>query len=366
MTTPRRPNARPNADRLIVLNCGMGRDSLTMLVLAIEGKLVVELEHGPATLGAGDIDAVVFSDTGCEWPGTYALLDDVAVLADMLCAPLIVLDKGDGDDAAVLAAAASRPADMAGVLAKAASGAYHASARSGNRRLAIMADLALRATVASLGKGDCTDNHKIQPIRRLLSDLSRVRFGLDNRAYGAAVRRGERAPHVCLVGYTAGEQSRVEGSEGHKSPDYVTERFPLVTMGITKDLEAPILKSWGLGHVRKSGCYMCPYQPPSWYWALSVTEPGKYQDVVAYEARALARNPRMNVTGIKAPKRDGARPLTLPEVVARWRERNPEATVDAVLDKQYTRCTKEARAERRADAAALNDGKRRLPMVEAA
>ncbi len=335
---------RANADRIIVLNCGVGRDSLTMWSLLLDDKLEVE---GLGTLGVLDIDGVVFSDTGCEWPHTYAALDQLHEQCELSGTPLFVLRKPDGDCARAL-----RPESVCAVVAKAELGGYHT-------RPSILADLQSRATVASLGKGDCTDNHKIQPIRRLLSDLARVRFGVaDNAAWGRLVRKGERGPHVTLIGIAADETSRLRN--GGKGPSYVTERYPLVTMGIAKGDEQPHLEEWGFGHLRKSGCYMCPYQPPSWYWALRETEPETYAEVLEFERVALARNPRMNATGVRVGGRQGSL-LTIDQVVSRWRERNPDATVDAVLDKQYSRCTKDARAMRKAESA--SDGKRRLRMA---
>lgn len=298
-----------NEDRIITLNCGLGRDSITMLVLCFEGKLRAEIDGEVVTVRPEHLDAVLFSDTGREWNHTYALIPVVRELCEQYGVPFVVLEKGDER--------------------------FH-------RRPDIMSDFRSRATVASLGKGDCTDNHKIQPIRRWLSVRSQERFGCNNRSYSAQVRNGERKPHVTLIGIAADETSRL--TNGGHGPAYVTEAYPLITMGITKAGEAPHLERWALGHVRKSGCDMCPYQPASWYWALSVTEPEKYTDVVAYEAEALERNPRMAATGFKTK----GRPMTIPEVVERWRALNPDATTDAVLAKEYTRCTKDARAEQRA------------------
>lgn len=298
-----------NDDRIITLNCGLGRDSLTMLVLCFEGRLEAEIDGERVTVRPEDLDAVLFSDTGREWRHTYRLIPIVRELCERHGVRFDVLAKGDER--------------------------YH-------RRPDIMSDFQSRATVASLGKGDCTDNHKIQPIRRWLSLRSQERFGRNNRSYSALVRKGEAKPHVTLIGIAADETSRL--LNGGHGPAYVTEAYPLVTMGITKAAETPHLARWELGDVRKSGCYMCPYQPAGWFWALSVTEPADYADVVAYEAEALARNPRMAATGFK---RDG-RPMTIPEVVERWRSQNPDATVSAVLAKEYTRCTKDARAEQRA------------------
>lgn len=315
-----------NAERIITLNCGVGRDSLTMLVLAIEGKLEVA---GLGTVTAADLDAVVFSDTGAEWEHTYALLDRVRQLCAEHGIRFVVLEKGDD------AQKTDEVASWADIEAKAAKGGYHV-------RPGIREDFESRATVASLGKGDCTDNHKIQPIRRFINDISLIRFGMNNRRYSNKVRKGEALPHVTLIGIAADETRRLDN--GGRGPDYVTEGYPLVDMGITKADEAPHLIRWGLGSVRKSGCVLCPYQPASWYWALSIEDPKTFAAVVAYEAKALARNPRMAATPAKAK---GA-PLTIPQVVERWRAANPDATVEAVLSKTYEMCVATARAAARA------------------
>jgi hypothetical protein len=289
-----------NLDRIITLNCGLGRDSIAMLCLVFEEQLEVE---GLGKIGPQDLDCVVFSDTGCEWPHTYLLIDRIKHLCERFKIRFVVLEKGTS---------------------------YH-------KRASVLEDLQSRATVASLSKGDCTDNHKIQPIRRLLNEISKERWDLTNRQYSTLVRKGKRQPHITMIGIAADEASRIKHSD--RAPDYVTEAYPLVTMNIGKPDEDAILKRWGLERTRKSGCFMCPYQPASWYWALSVTQPQLYAKVVEYERIALERNPRMHATGYKR---------TIPEVVERWREKNPDADVNQVLDKTYTRCLQEARKQQKA------------------
>lgn len=314
-----------NAERIITLNCGLGRDSICMLMLCFEGKLWAE---GLGNIRPRDLDVVVFSDTGNEWPFTEALIPKIKRLCDEHGVRFLVLNKGDGERN-------DEPGSWADIEAQAETGGYH-------YRPALMDDFQSRATVASLGKGDCTDNHKIQPIRRLINDISVVRFGLNNRQWAHPSRAGENDPHVTLIGIAADETSRLHNGAG--GPAYVTEAYPLVDMGIAKPDEVSHLKRWQLNHVRKSGCFMCPYQPADWWWALSVREPELYERAVEYERVALERNPRMAATGFRV-KGD---PITIPEVVERWRAANPDATVTAVLDKTYSRCTKQVKKQQRA------------------
>jgi hypothetical protein len=295
---------RANADRIITLNCGVGRDSTTMMCLLFRDRLFVE---GVGMLGIGDIDMVVFSDTGCEWPHTYEFLPTLRKICESYDVPFVVLEKS---------------CDR-----------YH-------YRLAVIDDYQSRETVVSLGKGDCTDNHKIQPIRRLLNELSMKRFGLNNRQWAHQVKKGLRPKHLTLIGYAADEQRRLNNGAG-RAPKYVTEGFPLIDMDITKAGEAKILREWDLDFVRKSGCYVCPYQPAGWWWALSTAEPELWDRAMEYERIALARNPRMPATGYKKKGKPG----TIVEMVRSWREKNPHATVDDVLAKTYSQCPERARAE---------------------
>ena len=71
----------------------------------------------------------------------------------------------------------------------------------------------------------------------------------------------------------------------------VTEQIQFIAKGD----EAAILERWGFGHVVKSGCYMCPYQPLSWFWVLARRQPVLWKRTVAYEAAAYNDNPKMRL-----------------------------------------------------------------------
>ena len=327
--------ANVGRERIITLNLGMGRDSLAMLGLLAEGRLVAE---GRA-LAPEDIDAVVFADPGAEWAHTMALLPRVRRFCMRHDLRFLHLQKpspeawerylaelpapGSADRRAALSLRPWRDAEPASIEEKAASGWYHL-------RAPILDDYASRSTIASRAKKDCTENHKVEPIRKVVSDLSVERFGLDNRAWGVEVRAGARWPHLNLIGIAADEAERAQFAHpllGGKGPWYATEAYPLIEGGITKADEQPILTRHGFPDARKSGCFLCPFQPVGWFWALRETDPEGWASVVAYEAAALAENPRMFLVG-KTP---------IPEAVNAWRARNPNATVEAVLSKDYAR-----------------------------
>lgn len=335
-----------NEKRIVTLNCGLGRDSITMICLLKERSLIVDIDGQRQVIGPEDVDAVVFSDTGCEWKHTYEAIPLVRQICESMSVPFVILEKPvEADWSAWLAKKAAgmvrrgdRPDWVNDAAAcdgfsgecvdqKAGDGSYH-------RRAPVMDDYRSRNTVVSIGKGDCTCNHKIECIRRLIGDLAAKRFGVEsNAAWSRAVRAGDRPAHLSLIGFAADERNRYEAIV--QGPAYHVSAYPLVTMGITKAGEAEILERHGLGHVRKSGCFVCPYQPVAWYWALSQEDPGTFEKVKEYEAAALERNPRMNITNVHRPKRDGGGAVLIEELVSRWREQNPTATVKSVLDKSY-------------------------------
>lgn len=219
---------------------------------------------------------------------------------------------------------------------RAEAGVYHL-------RPELLADFASKGTIPLRQDKSCTGNHKVAPIRKVTEDLAIERFGpwATNTAWGAEVAAGRRKPHVNLIGLAADETDRLEkgGDIGCFSVRYVTEAYPLAEMGIGKPDEQAYLDACGFGDVRKSGCWLCPFQPLSWWWALSVLDPAKFDQAAAAEIQSTLRDPKLYFIGRKGP--DG-RPMDLRQAVAAWRAENPDADPAAVLEKQYAKCALKA------------------------
>lgn len=320
---------RLNAERIITLNCGVGRDSVAMICLLVEGLLQTVIDGVLETLTVDDIDAVIFSDTGAEWSHTYSAVPEVRDLCEKNGLRFIVLEKPtDSQTAGWIAAKVSDSKAKQDwvediscdgysgncIERKANEGGYHLRPK--------MMDDYMRVGTIATRSGACTCNHKINAVRRFLDDLSRQRFGIGNAAYGNQVRKGLRRPHISLVGFAADEKNRLEG---HNDPAYHGSAFPLIDMGIRKEDETPILERHGLNHVRKSGCVCCPRQPSSWFWALSILFPETWETVRKYEAVALEKNPKMFIKSTR----------TIDVEMERWRANNPDAETSAVLEKSY-------------------------------
>ena len=384
-----RPRSSPRREdgRLVILRCGLGRDSITMLALLVEKGLVA----GGRIIRAKDVDAVVFTDTGAEWPHTYALIPRVRAFCERHGLRFIVqaTPPREGPNgwaawlrwqvterARIRAKTGNPKAKLPGGLvpawrrqrpqtieARAESGYYH-------RRAPIIDDYRSRAAlILKGGGGDCTENHKILPSREMMQDLAIERFGAwaTNDAWGEAVLAGRRQPHLVLLGIAADEAGRArEVDPRASSTPFEENRYPLVEMGIEKPMEGAILARHGFADARKSGCYACKYQDRSWYWALLVLEPALFAKVEEWEASSVARaGPRMSlfpasrsalVRGHPNPilaewKREGwawervtdkekdkdqiVAFIPLREQVRRWRLANPDAELEEVMAKEY-------------------------------
>ena len=334
-----------NADRLIILSMGLGRDSITMLCLLIEGKLLVD----GVAIGPNEVDAVVFSDPGSEWDHSYAMIPRLQAICEQHGIRFIVLSKPASEGLSgwkqyiadgVFSASAKTPwqklLDGRSIEEKAAGGYYH-------RRAPILHDYMRGGQITLRANPACTVNHKILPINsRLVNDLCLERFITNTQrgAWGRLVKYGVRLKHRILIGIAADEVSRVEkGVEAaaRKANAYYESSYPLVEAGIAKADEGPILARHGLDDTRKSGCDHCHFQPDSWFWALSVSKPERFAEVVAYEATC---NKARDEKGEPNRYLRGKNPID--KVVASWRRRHPDATVTEVLDKGYDRpgCSK--------------------------
>lgn len=333
-TQPLAPAQPQRIGPLCVLNFGLGRDSFTLLCLLAEGGLVVDRR----VLTPKDIHLVVFSDPGWEWAHSYEAIAHARRMCAQMGLRWLILEKPDRE-----VWAAWRPTKIKGahiappwveeskhlpLEERAARGGFH-------WRGGLLDELQADATIAVTVNPSCSLASKGDPLARCRSALGAELYGVpNNAAWGVLVRKGLAEPHTVIVGIAADEARRVKE---HRPRDYERFVYPLIELGITKDDEAAILARHGLGHIRKSGCVFCPFQPVAWFWVLSVTDPARYARVLAYEAAALARNPKLG--GICS-----ARPVA--STVARWVEAHPEAltdpegTIERVFAKQYNKCSK--------------------------
>ena len=329
-----------NSDRLVVLRMGLGRDSMTMLVLLAQRKLVVEGKPR----GPDEVDAVVFTDPGHEWSFTYDLIPRVQAFCKSLGLRFLVQSKPpkegkkgwfgwmeyqikererakrQGREVRTFGTPPWRENPPATIEERCASGYYH-------DRIPLFDDYAAKEAWITKDDSTCTINHKIKPNRELLVDLMEERFGPQNfgkltarlpytrsgQSWGNRVRAGREdgsntpRPHLMLIGYAADEESRlVEARKAEMkregwTKDFDSEAYPLMEMGITKAGEEPYLEGLpgvgpdgkfrvgGFADVKKSGCRSCTHQDAAQWWMLRHLDPDYFQERVEHERRVVKR-----------------------------------------------------------------------------
>jgi hypothetical protein len=324
-----------NSDRLVVLRMGLGRDSMTMLVLLAQNKLVVEGKPR----GPDDIDAVVFTDPGHEWQFTYDLIPRVKAFCKKHGIRFLVQSKPPKEGpkgwfqwmqhqvatrqrakrqgrgrVPSFGTPSWRKDPPASIEARCASGYYH-------DRIPLFDDYAAKEAWIAKDDSTCTINHKIKPNRELLVDLMEERFGpqvygnltarlpytRSGQSWGNKVRDGLVRPHLMLIGYAADEQKRlVEARKAEKKREgwtkgFDSEAYPLMDMGITKEGETPYLeglpgigpdgklRNGGFADVKKSGCRSCIHQDAAQWWMLRDLDPDYFQERVEHEKRVVRR-----------------------------------------------------------------------------
>ena len=315
----------PNRRRVTVLRMGLGRDSMTMLVLLAAGRLVVQ----GRVMSPDEVDAVVFTDPGHEWSFTYDLIPRVRRFCALHGLRFLVQSKPvaegpDGWIAWVAYQTATRKAGSshfgappwrrsppAGIEARCASGYYHL-------RAPLFEDYSAKDAWIAKDDSSCTINHKVEPNRELVADLQVERFGVlpevpgtkkrlawtrQAEAWSVRVRDGECGRHLMLIGYAADEQRRLSEVKdfGGAYADFDEEAYPLMEMGISKADEQAYLDALpgidaegnlvvgGFADVKKSGCRSCKEQDVAQFWMLRALDPAYFAKVLDHERRVVAR-----------------------------------------------------------------------------
>jgi hypothetical protein len=422
---------------LLVISNGLGRDSATIITLLVQGKLVIDGRR----VKPSDVDLVVFSDPGNEWEFSRGRAErEIGRLLDQAGVPHVALEKPDPkiwrpwlkakrDYATRLMRQGihqtdqwtsmikrwgrenpqpwlnrdwQAEADREGIPVwrlKAREGGYH-------RRPPILEEREAIGWGTAMINHACTIGHKIDPFNELMNDLTLERWGVPLKVHARSkspsytkwVEEGRVQPHRVVIGLAADETKRIDrGATAGKLVPWRRSVYPLAQMGIRKQDETPILENMGLNFVKKSGCRICHFQPLGYFWSLRQTDPQAFAEVVAYQNRANARNPKWSIKNVirvttkrdaipalvqhgvdateagairrrkgvapqspegqrrmarlkKALNKDAAlelltevapqlrRPVLIEELVDEWRRENPDAQVDEVLMKTYERC----------------------------
>ena len=201
-----------------------------MRIISLGGGIQSTVLCLMAFAGLIKCDAIVFADTGSEMPHTYATIQQLSAMAADAGIPFFIVS---------------------------------------NHGKKLHEEYMKNETLPMVGISSCTINFKISPIRRWL------RANQDES--------GEKPWSTVLLGITTDEANRVRKSDLL----WVENEFPLVDMGMSRQDCIKYLEDFPELSVKKSGCFMCMYQPAKSWVNLKVNEPKLFD--VAMMMEKIAR-----------------------------------------------------------------------------
>ena len=216
-----------------LLSLGAGVQSTALALMACDGTL-------PA------LDGAIFADTGWEPARVYEHLDRLETVLTAAGVPLLRVNNGN------LRADSLDPAH------RYASVPYFVRNPDGS---------------AGMGRRQCTSEYKLAPINRKVREL-----------LGAAAPDFRRVPKGRVaeqwIGFSTDEIHRVSDKYPVR---YVTKRYPLLDLGMSrKDCER-WLTARGWGETAKSACIGCPFHGNQQWRNLRDNHPGEWADAVAFD-----------------------------------------------------------------------------------
>jgi len=154
-----------------------------------------------------------------------------------------------------------------------------------------------------MGRRQCTSEYKLNPITRKIREL-----------LGAKAPDFRRVPKGRVaeqwVGFSTDEVIRANRRKDSRGVQYLTTRYPLLDLGMSRDDCAAYLAAEGWGHTVKSACIGCPFHGNRQWRDLRDNHPDEWADAVAFD---------------EAIRRGGARGLPLDGQAFLHRSRVPLA-----------------------------------------
>lgn len=216
-----------------LLSLGAGVQSTTLALMVVEGTL----DH---------LDGAIFADTGWEPRRVYEHLAKLGEVLSAAGVPLYQVSVGN------LRSDALDPAH------RYASIPYFVRNPDGSE---------------GMGRRQCTSEYKLGPIRRKVREL-----------LGAAAPDFRRVPRGRAaeqwIGFSTDEVHRVSDK---RDVGYLTKRYPLLELGMSRDDCDRWLRSRGWTSVAKSACIGCPFHGNRQWRDLRDNHPEEWADAVAFD-----------------------------------------------------------------------------------
>lgn len=225
-----------NAPDLVAASCGVGVQSTAIILLAIDGVLPKP-------------DVAIFADTGWEPEAVYRQADRLAAACESAGIEFLRVSNGN------------LRRDAVDPEHRYASIPYFVRNPDGSE---------------GMGRRQCTSEYKLSPIMRKLREL----LGAKPPHY-RRVPKGRRAEQ--WVGFSTDEVIRANRRKDSRGVQYLTTRYPLLDLGMSRDDCNAYLAEKGWGDTQKSACIGCPYHGNRQWRDLRDNHPEEWADAVAFD-----------------------------------------------------------------------------------
>jgi hypothetical protein len=248
--SPRRQQIAPPVSQqregpaLRLLSLGAGVQSLTVLLLACEGRIP-------------KFDHALFADTGWEPRAVHTQLAKVTGVAARAGIPVHIVSAGH------------IRRDALDPTSRFVTMPLHVRNPDGSKGMA---------------RRQCTGEYKIKPLK-------------------AAARALLGYPHPTRVprGIFAEQAIGISVDEIHRAKDsdvrYLRNVFPLLDLGMTRDDCLRYLRQHGFGETVKSACIGCPYSGNARLRWIRDTDPDAWADLIEFDRAIRHGSPRANADG---------------------------------------------------------------------
>jgi hypothetical protein len=255
---------------LVALSLGAGVQSTTLLLLAVDG-------HLPKP------DVAIFADTGWEPAAVYAQVDRAAAEAKRAGIEFHRVSNGnlrrdavdpDHRYASIPYFVQNEPGPCANCRGTGWTFTNHHDDESEKCSKC-------RGTGwddgLGMGRRQCTSEYKLSPITRKLREL----LGAKPPNY-RSVPRGRVAEQ--WVGFSTDEIERANRRKDSQGVLYLTTRYPLLDLGMSRTDCTKYLDERGWGNTVKSACIGCPFHGNRQWRDLRDNHPAEWADAVEFDA----------------------------------------------------------------------------------
>jgi len=127
-----------------------------------------------------------------------------------------------------------------------------------------------------MGRRQCTSEYKLAPITRKIREL-----------LGAKAPDFRRVPKGRVaeqwVGFSTDEVQRANRRKDSQGVSYLTTRYPLLDLGMSRTDCEKYLQDAGWGHTVKSACIGCPFHGNAQWRELRDNHPDEWADAIAFD-----------------------------------------------------------------------------------